>query len=107
MKIDNGAAQQALASAAYRSDAGGRAGAVAPSPTQSSEVEAARVPANDRADISAQSRLRAQALDAVRATPESRIDLVAQLRAQINAGSFTIDDHALASHLARRGDMAP
>ena len=106
MKIDNGAAQQALASAAYRSAAGGQARAVAPSSTQSSAVEGARVPLNDRADISTQSRLRAQALDAVRATPEARADLVAQLRAQVQSGTYAIDDHALASHLARRGDMA-
>lgn len=107
MKIDNGAAQQTLASAAYRSTAGSQACAVAPSSTQSSAVEGTRTPANDRADISAQSRLRAQALDAVRATPESRTELVARLRAQVQSGAYAIDDHALASHLVRRGDMAP
>lgn len=107
MKIDNGAAQQAYASAAYRSAAGGPARAVTPATNGASGVDAAKAPANDRADISAQSRLRAQALDAVRATPEVRTQLVAALRAQINAGTYKIDDAKLASHLVRRGDMAP
>lgn len=106
MKIDNGAAQQAYASAAYRSAAGSKARAVTPASTQSSDVEAAKAPAHDRAEISAQSRLRAQALDAVRATPDARTHLVAQLRAQISAGSYQIDDTTLAAHIARRGDMA-
>lgn len=101
MKVENGAAQQAYASAAYRSAQG-----VTPRATGgAADADAAKAQASDSVAISQQGRLRAQALDAVRSTPDARAKLVMDLRSQIKTGTFTVDDHKLAAHLANHIDV--
>jgi len=101
MKIDGGTQG---AYAAYRAAVKPTRDAASAAPEGSSATKVTR-PQADHADISAQGRLRAQAIDAVRATPESRTALVAELRAQIKDGSYTIDEHTLASRLAQHIDI--
>ncbi|MDQ2829365.1 MAG: flagellar biosynthesis anti-sigma factor FlgM [Chloroflexota bacterium] len=101
MKIDGGTQG---AYEAYRAAAKPARGTASGAPEGSDATKVTR-PQADHADISAQGRLRAQAIDAVRATPESRTALVAELRAQIKDGSYTIDEHKLASRLAQHVDI--
>lgn len=106
MKVDNGVAQQAYASAAYRSAQDpARVAPGAPKGVQDAEAGIAKTRSSDSIAISAQGRLRAQALDAVRSTPEARAKLVLDLRSQIKTGTFTMDDNKLAGQIANHIDM--
>jgi flagellar biosynthesis anti-sigma factor FlgM len=105
MKIDNAAAQQAYASAAYRNAIDPSRG-VAQGAQGTAGADATKLQTNDRVNISAQGRLRAQALDAVRSAPATRAKLVMELRSQIKTGTYTVDEAALARHLAQRADVA-
>ena len=98
MKIDRGAAPQAHA--AYRSasepvqkDA---------QPAQSNGVKPQRP---DLADISPAGRHYAQALNAVQTAPENRDALVASLKAQVDNGTYTVDEQSLANHIIRHVDI--
>ncbi len=104
MKVDNGAAQQAYASAAYRSAQ--EPGRVAPqAPKGTPDAPASQGRGGDSVAISSQGRLRAQALDAVRSTPEARAKLVMELRSQVKTGTFTVDDNKLAARIANHIDV--
>jgi negative regulator of flagellin synthesis FlgM len=59
----------------------------------------------DRADISAAGRLKAQAMDAVASTPDTRSDLVNRLRAQVQSGTYQVDEQQLASRLVSQVDI--
>lgn len=101
MKVDNRAAEQAYASAAYRG-AIGPAGRVSPHQPMPPDIAPAGGPTTDSVHISAQGRVRAQALEAVRSSPRARPKLVMELRSQIKAGTYSVDNHALAQQLAKR-----
>jgi len=101
MKIDSGAAAR-QAYAAYQSKGvvkrdGGAAAA--------SDDGAAPVGKADHASISPDARLKARALDAAHAAPPARAERVADLRAQVQAGTFKVDDDSLARSLARHIDV--
>lgn len=103
MKIDHAAAQQAYASAAYRSavDPSRLTGGTAAGP----DAPLSTTATNDSVQISSQSRLRAQALDAVRSAPDGRAKLVDELRSQIKAGTYSVDHQNLATQLAKHIDV--
>ncbi|HZS90609.1 MAG TPA: flagellar biosynthesis anti-sigma factor FlgM [Chloroflexota bacterium] len=98
MKIDHGGAREPFA--AYR-----KALEAVPAATQGPQqanpwgATPAQVP--DSAQISAQSRQLAQAHDSVRSTPATRATMIDEIKAQIKSGTYTIDDHDLASKLLK------
>src|SRR5579883_679652 len=92
MKIDHGGAREPFA--AYR-----KALEAVPAATQGPQqanpwgATPAQVP--DSAQISA------QAHDSVRSTPATRATMIDEIKAQIKSGTYTIDDHDLASKLLK------
>jgi len=98
MKIDHGGAREPYA--AYRKALASVPGAAQGS-QQANPTDAAPAQAADSAEISVQSRQLAQAHNSVRSTPATRSDVISEIKAQIKAGTYSIDDHDLARKLVK------
>jgi negative regulator of flagellin synthesis FlgM len=97
VKITSGAAQQAQELYRKQNEQ--------PKPTMGESSAATGAQKPDRADISSAGRLKAQALDAVTAAPDTRVDLVNRLRAQVQSGTYQVDEQQLSSHIVNQVDI--
>ncbi len=80
--------------------AGRSRGAVVNTPSHSPQAAAGeRSRKHDSVEVSEQARLLGKLIQEAKGAPEEREALVAQLRAQVDAGTYTVDARTLAARL--------